>query len=191
MFSYLSTRTLGAAGIPQISLAIEAFADARSACYPAISVMGRRKCNSSSTTKDGGSSKLAYSTLAASLPKYEIDSSSADGKSAASVKGEICFDDVSFAYPSRAELVLEGFSLSLKPGMVVGVVGPSGCGVSQFLLFAFWVLSLENTQNVMYFAIPTQKSTVISLLERFYDPTSGSITIDGIDIKDMNVSSLR
>ena len=136
--------TMGAAGVPQISLAIEAFADARSACYPAISVMARRKSEAGSTTKDDGATRLACSPLVTRLPKYEIDSSSTEGKSASSLKGEICFDDISFAYPSRSELILEGFSLSLKPGMVVGVVGPSGCGVSQFLLlyvFGAWEYS--------------------------------------------------
>ena len=64
------------------------------------------------------------------------------------VCGEIKFCGVHFAYPSRQdETILQGFSLSIPAGKVVALVGSSGCG----------------------------KSTVISLLQRFYDPTSGRL----------------
>ncbi|KAL9186963.1 hypothetical protein ACHAXT_010683 [Thalassiosira profunda] len=165
IFGALIGMTLGAAGIPQLSLAIEALMDARAACYPAISVMERKLENEANDLRlDGSSKKASGPTLTASLPKYQIDSSSIQGKSASRLRGEICFDEVSFSYPSRPEaLVLDRFSITLKPGQTIGVVGSSGSG----------------------------KSTIVSLLERFYDPVSGSISFDGVDIKDLNVSSLR
>lgn len=138
----LLIRTLGAAGIPQLSLAFSAFTDARAACYPAICVLERKLENDiDSTTKtDGSSKKVSRSALVASLPKYEIDSSSSEGKSASSFKGEICFENVSFSYPSRPEaLVLDNFSLSLKPGQTIGVVGPSGSGVRHIQFTALFV----------------------------------------------------
>jgi ATP-binding cassette subfamily B (MDR/TAP) protein 1 len=75
----------------------------------------------------------------------------------------IAFDAVSFTYPSRNKRVLNNFDISIKKGTVVALVGQSGSG----------------------------KSTVISLLERFYDPLKGSIRIDAVDIRTMDVTSLR
>lgn len=72
------------------------------------------------------------------------------------LRGEIRFNDVSFEYPTRpGQIVLRHFNLTLLPGQTVALVGSSGSG----------------------------KSTVASLLERFYEPSSGSITIDGHDLK--------
>ena len=71
-------------------------------------------------------------------------------------RGEIAFQGVTFAYPGRPELAaLNDFSLVVRPGERVALVGPSGAG----------------------------KSTVLRLLLRFYDPQSGSILIDGVDLK--------
>ena len=70
-------------------------------------------------------------------------------------QGAVHFDDVTFHYPSRPEdAALNGLSLDITPGETVALVGPSGAG----------------------------KSTVFQLLLRFYDPQSGSITIDGVDL---------
>ncbi|KAI4972781.1 hypothetical protein ZWY2020_003706 [Hordeum vulgare] len=80
------------------------------------------------------------------------------------VYGEIKLHALHFAYPSRQDKpILQGFSLSIPAGKVVALVGSSGCG----------------------------KSTVISLLQRFYDPTSGDIFIDGHSIKKLDLKSLR
>ncbi len=79
-------------------------------------------------------------------------------------KGEIDMRDVSFAYPTRPEaVVLRDFSLQAKAGQRIALVGPSGSG----------------------------KSTSVSLLFRFYDPTSGDIRIDGQPIRDMSLTTLR
>ncbi|KAK9093654.1 hypothetical protein Scep_025123 [Stephania cephalantha] len=80
------------------------------------------------------------------------------------ISGSIDIKDVYFAYPSREDkLVLQGFSLSIPAGMVVALVGSSGCG----------------------------KSTVISLVERFYDPSRGDIFIDNHNIKDLDLKFVR
>lgn len=78
------------------------------------------------------------------------------------VNGSIRFDDVSFAYPDARD-VLHNISLEIFPGEVFAVVGPSGAG----------------------------KSTLFNLIPRFYDPTSGCISIDGIDIASVTLASLR
>jgi len=80
------------------------------------------------------------------------------------VRGEIVFDDVSFHYPMREELpALDDFNLHVKPGETVALVGPSGAG----------------------------KSTVLSLLLRFHDPQSGSISVDGTAIRELDPAVLR
>ena len=78
------------------------------------------------------------------------------------VKGNVSFNNVSFAY-NVDEPILDGVSFSATPGQVVALVGPSGAG----------------------------KSTVASLLPRFYDVTGGSIVIDGLDIREVTMESLR
>jgi ATP-binding cassette subfamily B protein len=85
-----------------------------------------------------------------------------DAVELANVKGEIAFRDVSFHYIPEAP-VLQGVSFTVRPGQMVALVGPTGVG----------------------------KTTVISLIARFYDPVSGSILIDGVDLRDVTMSSLR
>eukprot|EP00536_Pseudo-nitzschia_multiseries_P017972 jgi/Psemu1/227243/e_gw1.1993.2.1 len=98
------------------------------------------------------------------LPQYEIDSSSTSGLKPKYVVGDIKFTNVSFRYPTRSEVdVYNGLNLKINAGTTVALCGPSGGG----------------------------KSTIIQLLERFYDPTSGSIMLDGNDLKDLNVKWLR
>jgi ABC-type multidrug transport system fused ATPase/permease subunit len=78
------------------------------------------------------------------------------------LKGEIEFQNVAFAYNDEAK-VLTDVSFSIKAGQMVGVVGPTGCG----------------------------KSTIVSLIPRFYDPTGGSVKIDGVDLRDYKFLPLR
>ena len=96
--------------------------------------------------------------------KPPIDSFDEAGEKPASVRGEIELRDVTFAYPSaRDRLVCRGYSLRIPAGKTVALCGPSGSG----------------------------KSTIIQLLERFYDPLSGMVMLDGTDIRTLNVRWLR
>ncbi len=80
------------------------------------------------------------------------------------VQGSVRFEEVSFRYPTRPDsLALDRFELGVAPGETVAIVGPSGAG----------------------------KTTVFNLLLRFYDPESGTIRIDGVDIRDLSFASLR
>lgn len=78
--------------------------------------------------------------------------------------GSVTFEDVEFNYPTRPDApALKGLDLTIQPGETVAIVGPSGAG----------------------------KSTVFSLLLRYYDPVSGSIRVDGVDLRDADPSALR
>ena len=77
--------------------------------------------------------------------------------------GLIEFRDVSFAYPGSNKNVLEHINLTIKPGETIAIMGSTGSG----------------------------KTTLINLIPRFYDVTEGSIRIDGVDVRDYKVSSLR
>ena len=77
------------------------------------------------------------------------------------IQGELCFKKVSFAYQDAA--ILDDISFTVAPGQTVALVGPSGSG----------------------------KSTIINLLPRFYDPSGGQITIDGVSISQFSLSDLR
>jgi ABC-type multidrug transport system fused ATPase/permease subunit len=78
------------------------------------------------------------------------------------IHGEIVFDHVAFAYDANSP-VLRDVSFTVKPGQMVGVVGPTGGG----------------------------KSTIMSLIPRFYDPIAGTIKVDGIDVRDYRLKALR
>ena len=93
-----------------------------------------------------------------------IDSADPGGLKPDTVFGTITFDDVKFHYPSRTNVpVLKGLTTEFPAGQTIALVGASGSG----------------------------KSTVVSLVERFYDPTAGVIKLDGRDIKSLNIKWLR
>jgi subfamily B ATP-binding cassette protein MsbA len=85
-----------------------------------------------------------------------------DAREPQTIAGDIVFDRVAFAYDAGSP-VLNEVSFHIKPGQMVGVVGPTGGG----------------------------KSTIVSLIPRFYDPTSGTIQVDGVDIRDYKLQGLR
>lgn len=94
----------------------------------------------------------------------DINSEAKEGLIPDTVRGSIEFKDVTFKYPTRPDLlILKGLNIKIEPGMTVAFVGPSGSG----------------------------KSTTIQLVQRFYDALSGSVSLDGTNIKDLNVRWLR
>lgn len=78
------------------------------------------------------------------------------------VQGRVAFEHVSFGYDDD-RLILKDVSFTAEPGQTIALVGPTGAG----------------------------KTTIVNLLSRFYDPTEGRVTIDGYDIRDVTVKSLR
>jgi ATP-binding cassette subfamily B protein len=81
----------------------------------------------------------------------------------APVKGEVHFDKVSFAYDASGDTILEEIHFRARPGQMVAIVGPSGSG----------------------------KTTLMALLQRFYDPTGGAVTLDGRDLRNLRQKCLR
>lgn len=96
--------------------------------------------------------------------KPTIDTEDKKGKALSYVRGEIEFNGVYFNYPSRPDTpILQGLNIRFPAGKTVGLVGGSGSG----------------------------KSTIISLLQRFYDPIEGEILLDGYKIKRLHLKWLR
>ncbi|RMC04951.1 hypothetical protein DUI87_18129 [Hirundo rustica rustica] len=98
------------------------------------------------------------------LKEPQIDSYSETGYKPDHIKGNLEFKNVYFNYPSRPDVeILKGLNLKINSGQTVALVGGSGCG----------------------------KSTTVQLIQRFYDPKEGMVTIDGEDIRTLNVRYLR
>lgn len=94
----------------------------------------------------------------------KIDAYDSSGMVLEEIKGDIELKDVYFRYPARPDVnIFAGFSLVVPNGSTVALVGQSGSG----------------------------KSTVVSLIERFYDPQSGHVLVDGIDLKKLNLRWIR
>ncbi|KAK9696899.1 hypothetical protein RND81_08G004200 [Saponaria officinalis] len=106
----------------------------------------------------------AYKMFKTIKRKPKIDSSSTDGITKEDITGDIELKDVYFKYPARPDVqIFAGFSLKIPSGTTAALVGQSGSG----------------------------KSTVISLIERFYDPDAGEVHIDGVDLKKYRLSWIR
>nr|XP_043609174.1 ABC transporter B family member 1 [Erigeron canadensis] len=96
--------------------------------------------------------------------KPSVDRNCDSGLELDSISGQLELKNVDFSYPSRPDVkILNNFTLSVPSGKTIALVGSSGSG----------------------------KSTVVSLIERFYDPTSGQVMLDGHDIKGLNLKWLR
>lgn len=94
---------------------------------------------------------------------YPVEIADKDGSiELKNVKGQVDFDNVTFAY-EEGDNILENFDLHVRPGETIALVGPTGAG----------------------------KTTVINMLTRFYDVNKGSVRIDGIDVRDATLESLR
>ncbi|XP_065864782.1 ABC transporter B family member 15-like [Euphorbia lathyris] len=109
--------------------------------------------------------KLAATRISEMIDRNpSIDSEEKKGKALSYVRGEVELKDIHFCYPSRPDTpILQGLNLTIPAGKTVGLVGGSGSG----------------------------KSTVISLLQRFYDPIEGEILLDGYKIKKLQLKWFR
>lgn len=106
----------------------------------------------------------AYKMFETINRKPEIDAYDTRGKILQDIRGDIELRDVHFCYPARPdEHIFRGFSLFISSGTTAALVGQSGSG----------------------------KSTVISLIERFYDPQDGEVLIDGINLKEFQLKWIR
>ena len=134
-------------------------------CYAAIINGSQAAGGIFAFAPDMGNAKHSAQVLKALLTRVpKIDSWSTKGERIEQLKGQIELKDVRFSYPQRPEQpVLKGVSFEAQPGQFIALVGASGSG----------------------------KSTVMALLERFYDPTSGSVLIDGLDIPSYNLQDYR
>ncbi|KAG8508437.1 ATP-dependent translocase ABCB1, partial [Galemys pyrenaicus] len=119
----------------------------------------------SSFAPDYAKAKVSAAHIITIIEKVPlIDSYSTGGETLKTLEGNVRFNEVVFNYPTRPDIpVLQGLSLEVKKGQTLALVGSSGCG----------------------------KSTVVQLLERFYDPMAGTVFIDGKETKDLNVQWLR
>ncbi|XP_074579514.1 ABC transporter B family member 4-like [Curcuma longa] len=106
----------------------------------------------------------AYKMFETINRKPEIDAYDPKGRRLDDIHGDIEFKDVYFSYPARPDdQIFHGFSLSIQKGTTCALVGESGSG----------------------------KSTIVSLIERFYDPQVGEVLIDGINLKEFQLSWIR
>uniref|UniRef100_A0A8C1UKZ3 Bile salt export pump n=1 Tax=Cyprinus carpio TaxID=7962 RepID=A0A8C1UKZ3_CYPCA len=131
----------------------------------AIVTSGTALGRASSYTPDYAKAKISaarFFQLLDHIPKISVYSD--EGDKWDNFKGDIEFIDCKFTYPSRPDIqVLNGLSVSVRPGQTLAFVGSSGCG----------------------------KSTSVQLLERFYDPNNGRVLIDGHESTRVNVAFLR
>uniref|UniRef100_A0A0E0JWM4 Multidrug resistance protein n=1 Tax=Oryza punctata TaxID=4537 RepID=A0A0E0JWM4_ORYPU len=126
---------------------------------------GRVIAEAGSMTTDLAKGADAVASIFAILDlETKIDPDNPQGYNPIKLKGEVDIKEVDFAYPSRPDVtIFKGFTINIQPGKSTALVGQSGCG----------------------------KSTIIGLIERFYDPIRGSVKIDGRDIKTYNLRALR
>jgi subfamily B ATP-binding cassette protein MsbA len=113
------------------------------------------------------SSTIAQTTVSleriqAVLDTDDILPEKPDARDPERVRGEIVFEHVAFAYDPKAP-VLRDVNLTIAPGQFIGLVGPTGGG----------------------------KSTIVSMIPRFYDPSAGTVRIDGVDVRDLRLQGLR
>ncbi|WCJ22613.1 ABC transporter B family member 11 [Euphorbia peplus] len=131
----------------------------------ALTMVAMGISQSSSFAPDSSKAKTAAASIFSVIDrKSKIDPGDESGLTSENMRGDIEFEHVSFKYPSRPDIqIFQDLSLTIHSGKTVALVGKSGSG----------------------------KSTIISLLQRFYDPNSGHITLDGVEIQKFQLRWLR
>ncbi|MBA0675500.1 hypothetical protein Goari_017042, partial [Gossypium aridum] len=126
---------------------------------------GRVIADAGSMTSDLAKGSDAVGSVFAILDRYtRIEPEDPDGYKPEKMTGHVELRDIDFAYPARPDIIIfKGFSLKIEAGKSTALVGQSGSG----------------------------KSTIIGLIERFYDPLGGAVKIDGRDIRSYHLRSLR
>ncbi|XP_073296143.1 ABC transporter B family member 15-like [Primulina huaijiensis] len=126
---------------------------------------GRVIADAGTMTNDLAKGADAVGSVFAVLDRYSlIEPEDPDGYKADKLTGHVELEDVDFAYPARPNtIIFKSFTIDIEPGKSTALVGQSGSG----------------------------KSTIIGLIERFYDPSKGTVKIDGRDIKSYHLRSLR
>jgi len=120
-------------------------------------------------TKLGNINTMVQESLAAAQRVFEVIDihptvkEKADAVKLEKINGEVIFKDVSFKYEDEQNAVLKDINIKVNPGEVIAIVGPSGAGKTSF----------------------------VNLIPRFYDVTSGEILVDGVNVKDIQLFSLR
>jgi ABC-type multidrug transport system fused ATPase/permease subunit len=153
----------GAFSLGQMSPPLSAVSSGRGAAYVIYGTIERASlCDPFAPPADDASGDGVNS--AAHEDKHAKVSTPAGKTLPGKVEGKIVLRDLHFAYPARPDVpILQGFSLKIKPGQTVALVGQSGCG----------------------------KSTIVGLLERFYEPAQGDITVDGEPLTSLNANWWR
>ena len=129
--------------------------------FYASAYIGSTLGNMTDGTEANQAAQLLWNRLDAVVERHPLSES---GLIPSVTNGTIDVREVRFAYPSAPDrLILRGCTLHIEAGHVCALVGPSGSG----------------------------KSTIIQLLERFYDPSSGSVMLDGVDVRELNLRWLR
>ncbi len=105
---------------------------------------------------------VSLDTIFSILDAHDHMCDAPDAQPVKALKGEVIYDRVSFSY-HRNKPILQGINLCVEPGEIIALVGPSGAG----------------------------KTTMMALLQRLYDPTAGTVYVDGMDIRKMKQRSLR
>ncbi|XP_066484598.1 ATP-dependent translocase ABCB1 isoform X2 [Tiliqua scincoides] len=133
--------------------------------YSAIVFGAMALGQTASFTPDYAKAKIAAAQMFALFERVPvIDNYSEEGQKPDTFKGYVAFKKVDFNYPTRPDVsVLQSLNVAVKKGRTLALVGSSGCG----------------------------KSTLVQLLERFYDPLSGEVLLDGQNAKELNIQWLR
>lgn len=179
-----------AQGISQVGSFIECFAGSRVSAFEAFQAIDRTpgasekiiyedletkdgmetdededvESNDKTSKSFGNVSEANQGKVKAILPEYLIDATSENGLKPENVEGKLSFENVDFSYPTRpGQQILKEFTIDIDAGKTIAFVGPSGGG----------------------------KSTIVKMLERFYDPNEGCVKLDGNDLRDINVKHLR